>query len=433
MSIQIGTQRPRIKGLPKRQQFESRPAWPLVELQAVSRPVKLDSHQALQGEVRAAWNERGEAWVGTGALVTIQASGRERFTDLKKQATAVFASLTHRSEGAPPEVKPRFIVGAAFHRDHEPRGLWSGFDALRAWLPARQIQWVDGKAYETVITTEDAITPVDSFFDDAPLTPNEPRTTWTARASRVLRSMERLNLDKVVLSRWQKMDPTDPVDLLHKLAGLEPGTVRFMLEPQQGAALVGATPERLVVQQGGITSTHALAGSAPRSNDPDEDRALALALAKGEKERREHRTVAEHLMARLRMLRFENVKVSKPRIKQLRTVQHLETQMQADSGDLHVLDVVQSFHPTPAVAGTPPEQAQNFLRRLEPFERGWYSGPVGWFDADGDGKFVVALRCALCREDGTWLFAGAGLVRGSDPLLEYEETEAKLRALRELL
>jgi menaquinone-specific isochorismate synthase len=95
----------------------------------------------------------------------------------------------------------------------------------------------------------------------------------------------------------------------------------------------------------------------------------------------------------------------------------------------HVLDLVAALHPTPSVGGVPTDRAIEWITRNEPDPRGWYAGPVGWFDAEGDGEFAVALRCGLLRGNRAWIYAGAGIVRDSDPAMEYAETNIKQTAL----
>jgi salicylate biosynthesis isochorismate synthase len=91
------------------------------------------------------------------------------------------------------------------------------------------------------------------------------------------------------------------------------------------------------------------------------------------------------------------------------------------------------MHPTPAVGGEPLERAGPLIPALEGLDRGWYSGPVGYTDASGDGEFCVALRCALLAGSVARCYAGNGIVRGSDPARELAETEIKLQALLPLL
>ena len=153
---------------------------------------------------------------------------------------------------------------------------------------------------------------------------------------------------------------------------------------------------------------------------------MAKSLLKSQKDRREHRMCVEDMVERLAPVAEEIRAQDEPHVLTLSAIQHLETAIEAR---LHpeetVLSVLEALHPTPGVCGLPRDQALEFLRREEPFQRGWYAGPVGWFDGDGNGVFVPALRSVVGCGSEWRLFAGAGIVAGSDPSQEWEETQIK--------
>jgi menaquinone-specific isochorismate synthase len=162
----------------------------------------------------------------------------------------------------------------------------------------------------------------------------------------------------------------------------------------------------------------------------EEDRLLAETLFDSHKEREEHRFVIDQIRRKLEPIMPELGIPHEPHILKLKNVQHLRTPI---SGKLkngeNVLDLVQLLHPTPAVAGTPTNHAMAVIRKLEPHDRGWYSGPVGWIDPKGDGDFFVALRSALVKEGESHVFAGGGIVSESLPDQEWLETELKLQPI----
>jgi isochorismate synthase EntC len=121
---------------------------------------------------------------------------------------------------------------------------------------------------------------------------------------------------------------------------------------------------------------------------------------------------------------------NRPSVKRLKHLLHLRTPIQATlRSDTHVLELVERLHPTPAVGGVPTAAALDWISKCEPFDRGWYAGAVGWFDAFGDGDFNVALRSGLMSGRQARLYAGGGIVRGSVASAEYEETMPKLAAM----
>jgi menaquinone-specific isochorismate synthase len=168
--------------------------------------------------------------------------------------------------------------------------------------------------------------------------------------------------------------------------------------------------------------------------DPAERRALAARLLASEKDRAEHRWVVDEMVERLGEVATDIRAAETPHVLTLARIQHLETEIRARvPTDRHVLDMVEALHPTPAVCGVPRDAALELLQREEPFDRGWYAGPVGWFATDGDGHFVPALRTAVGDGRRWRLFAGAGIVDGSSAQGEWDETGIKfqpvLRAL----
>ncbi|MET0799661.1 MAG: isochorismate synthase [Actinomycetota bacterium] len=266
----------------------------------------------------------------------------------------------------------------------------------------------------------------------------EPTHAGYARAVRV--AVERIagsELEKVVLARTVGVDAGRMLDarrLVHRLRAVEPHCFTFAA-PVEGGILVGASPELLLSRRGAIVRSTPLAGTAPRAGDPDEDRANAEALAASSKDREEHAIVvaamAETLGDLCEDLRWDREPVLEPTA----NVWHLATRFEGQLRDPAVtaLDVVAELHPTPAVCGTPRRIARATIAELEPFDRGSYAGPVGWMDAAGDGEWAIALRCARLDGERATLFAGAGIVAGSEPAAEIDETERKFRAFLDSL
>jgi isochorismate synthase len=253
-------------------------------------------------------------------------------------------------------------------------------------------------------------------------------------------------LRKVVLARSIVVaaDRTfDAKQLLWRLRAVDPDCYTFAspeLALDAGdlvptGVLVGATPELLVRKEGfGIAATP-LAGSAPRFGDPDEDRASSERLFASAKDREEHGLVVEDVARALEPLCEELSYPPEPELLGTANVWHLATAFRGTvrSSVSSALDLVAALHPTPAVCGTPREAARRALAELEPLDRGCYAGPIGWVDADGDGEWAIALRCAEITGTTARVFAGAGIVADSDPDDELDETERKFRALLDAL
>jgi isochorismate synthase len=245
-------------------------------------------------------------------------------------------------------------------------------------------------------------------------------------------------LRKVVLARSVLVEAgreLDPRQLARRLRAVDPEHFAFAAPAGSGGVLVGASPELLVRRAGRAVESAPLAGSAPRSGDPEQDRAHAEGLLASGKEREEHAVVVEAVARALRPFCEELAWDPEPVLLSTANVWHLATRFRGVLREPapSALELVGALHPTPAVGGTPRGEALRTIAELEPFDRGAYAGPVGWMDARGDGEWAIALRCAELRGSTARLFAGAGIVAGSEPERELEETERKFRAFLDSL
>lgn len=252
-----------------------------------------------------------------------------------------------------------------------------------------------------------------------------------------LEAIKRGDFDKIVLARALDLvadQAFHPLEILNTLRERYSECYAFSIANGEGQSFIGASPERLVAVRNGSINVDALAGTAPRGGTASEDAFLGRTLLDSEKDRREHAIVFDSIRRRLHGLGIEVDTLCRPRLKKLQNVQHLHVDMQAKlPNSVSLLDIVAALHPTPAVGGMPREAAIGRIAELEPFERGLYAGPIGWVNAKGEGEFVVAIRSALVENQKARLFAGVGIVAGSIPEREYEETNLKFKALLENL
>jgi salicylate biosynthesis isochorismate synthase/menaquinone-specific isochorismate synthase len=243
-------------------------------------------------------------------------------------------------------------------------------------------------------------------------------------------------MSKVVLAREVIVSAAaahDPAALFGAMRVQFPACFCFCCGTPE-AAFIGASPELLVRRAGAGASTVALAGSTRRSSDPAVDDHLGEQLLRSDKDRREQRIVAERIVRALRPHAVWVEAAAEPEIVKIANIQHLATPVIAQLAEPHsAIELAGMLHPTPAVGGEPWAEAAETIAELERMDRGWYAGPVGWMDATEDGEFCVALRSALLRDREAHLFAGVGVVAGSDPASELAETEVKLGALLPLL
>ncbi len=265
-----------------------------------------------------------------------------------------------------------------------------------------------------------------------------PGSAYAAAVAEAARRIRAGSLRKVVLARSVEAAADRvfyPPRLLQRLRAVDPTCFAFAVRSGEGAVLVGATPELLVRRAGREVVCNPIAGSAPRHGDPERDAGSAAGLLASAKDREEHAIVVEGVAAALRPLCETLDYDQEPVTLGTANVWHLATEVRGRLRDpaTTALHVVAALHPTPAVCGTPTRAARELIAELETIDRSMYAGPVGWIDANGDGEWAIALRCAELRGSTARLFAGAGIVADSIPERELDETERKFRALLDSL
>jgi menaquinone-specific isochorismate synthase len=307
-----------------------------------------------------------------------------------------------------------------------PRAILGRDGTGNAWLttvtPEGERPWAAGPFGPPV-------PPGDLRWHDGALSAPEWEQAVGEAVHRITHSAE---LGKVVLARDLHASadiPIDPRVLLRWLAARYPGCFTFACD-----GLVGATPELLIRKDGWEVSSLVLAGTTPRGATQAEDSALARTLLGSAKENEEHEYAAASLRDTLSPLCAAMYVTPRPELIRLPNVQHLGTRVRGTlAAARSALALVATVHPTAAVGGTPTDAAVEVIRELESMDRERYAGPVGWVDADGNGEWGIALRCAQLDGNRARLFAGCGIVAGSDPAAELAETESKFRPMRNAL
>jgi isochorismate synthase len=256
---------------------------------------------------------------------------------------------------------------------------------------------------------------------------------WMAEVERAEAACRAGVLRKVVLARCVEVAVRATPDAVLRRLQDRYATCTVFAVARAGAVFLGASPERLAWVRRGRVVTQALAGTAPRGALPQEDQRLRAQLQESAKEAHEHELVAGHVRDALRPLCVA-LHQGRRGVVVLPDLQHLRTPFRGRLTDaVGILEVGGRLHPTPAVAGLPVQAATQWIRQHEPVPRGWYAGTVGWVDVCGAGELSVAIRSALLREGRGWAFSGCGVVAGSQPPREYQESQLKLRAVLEAL
>jgi salicylate biosynthesis isochorismate synthase len=377
---------------------------------------------------------------GLGTAWKTSASGPDRFSRLRDAVGALDLPEPFRA-----------LVGFAFSADGPQSEAWAAFGSADAVVPRVSVVRSSGRTHLLLAvpagsSVEAVLGPIRSLerlaeppypdLGDHALESSPPVANWRTAVAEAVSAIHNDAFRKVVLSRSvvvRSVAAPRGFDLLHHLQRSYRRCHSFAWSPGT-ATFLGASPELLIRLEKGAITSNPLAGSAPRGEGEEEDRAYAETLMRSEKDRIEHRYVVDDVVTRLSPFATHLDVARTPSLKRMATVQHLSTRIagSAEPGT-HVLDLVDAIHPTPAVGGTPRPEAVSFIEKVEGFDRGWYSGGVGWVDGSGDGEFALGLRCGLIDGTRAHVFAGAGIVADSDPELELLETRLKLRPMLELL
>ena len=389
------------------------------------------------GENGLLWREAQAGMAANGAAMRIDLPGGLADLDGVRDAVRLLKIIEVDDEVGLPGCGPVAIGALPFDRTSPahllvPRRI-VGRRGSEAWLttigPTRDDDHVghgDGDAGPTP--------PEGSPPDHFTLASMMSHEDWKAVVAGALDAIKRSEFRKVVLARRVEITSNRPfviTDVLSRLEALYPSCMVFSVN-----GFIGASPELLVRRQGLAVESHPLAGTVARSGDTGSDEALVAGLMGSTKARHEHQVVVDALKESLEEVCAEIDVPGQPSVMALRNVSHLATRI---TGQLHqrgptagapsALELAARLHPTPAVGGDPTDSAVAYLEQVEGFDRGFYAGPVGWVDANGDGAFAVGIRCAEVNGARARIFAGNGVVAGSDPDDELAETQLKLQAL----
>ncbi|HBR95224.1 MAG TPA: isochorismate synthase [Opitutae bacterium] len=402
-----------------------------------------------------------EAVAAAEAVVQARFDGSQRFASVKAFAQEVLENTIAVGDLSEAFTGPHFFTAFTFD-DSVSEG--ASFPAATVFLPRWQVSRSKGKYGAVANLKVEADTDIDSLvmrvwgayrkfgaFDYLPesalqagssLPQVESRRelapgVYPQAVARALSEIEQGSYEKIVLARGIELEadrPWQPLDTLNRLRERFAGCFTFSFAGGDARSFIGATPERLLQIRNGHLLTEAIAGSAPRGQSAGEDAKHARDLLESEKDLHEHICVRDSILRRLERVGVTGIAEPQPQLLLLANVQHLRTRIQAEVGEsVHLLDILPEMHPTPAVGGSPREQAVPCIAELEQMQRGLYAGVVGWFNHLNEGEMIVGIRSALIDGKLARLYAGAGIVKGSDPDKEMRETEMKLRALLDVL
>jgi menaquinone-specific isochorismate synthase len=384
----------------------------------------------LNTDAPLSWVRNGEGLVGWGVHATTTVSGKDRFEKARQWwhhqlETFAVANSVHGSGTG-----PVLFTSFSFDRNEEsvlviPKVI-VGQKGAQSW-----ITWI-GDTPQPVLPESPARYSQGTFiFGDGSIS----TSAWKERVAEAIKRVDSSQVDKVVLARDLVATSTtgiQTIPILKKLAAEYPSTWTFAVD-----GLVGATPELLLRLSRGMVTSRVLAGTIPKTGNDEKDLALAASLARSSKDLEEHEYAVRSVADALEPFCSSTNVPESPFVLHLANVMHLATDVTGalieTKQRVDAFSLLQSLHPSAAVCGTPRNIAFDIITEVEGMNRGRYAGPVGWIDASGDGELGIALRSGQITDREIRIFAGCGIVAGSNPEKELEESHAKMIAMRSAL
>lgn len=421
---------------------------PLAVLQAIAKPDRLHFYF----EKRS----KNESIVGIDAVTSITIEGENRFPKSQQFIGKCLANTLTTGNLYLPYSGPHFFCSFTFFEDKQTSE--SPFPSATVFLPRWQISCCDNQCIlvanilvsaqvnlELIVESlcnkvklinyfkRTIIKLPENYYNNFII--KEPKNSEWFKSSvlSALKSIQAEKFSKIVLANAIDIVSSLPFNSICSLDNLRkrhPDCYVFSTSNGKGQTFMGASPERLISIHNQQLLTDALAGSAPRGKTASEDTDLADQLIRSDKERREHQFVLGFIEERLSQLGLMPQRLPTPQLLKLSNIQHLWTPIQAQvPADVHPFEILAKLHPTPAVAGLPRDIALQHILHYEQFDRCLYAAPLGWVDYQGKSEFIVGIRSALIEGSQARLYAGAGIVAGSDPDKELIEIHLKFQPL----
>ena len=379
-----------------------------------------------------AWVRSGDGLVGFGEYKRFEVKGEDRFLVARnwwnEQLSDFLIQNNVHGIGTGP------ILFSSFSFDpNEPSVLIIPEIVLGHKNGKSWITWIGNKSQPDITQISNSAISSEISWQKGSISEEK----WREQVSAAITAIKSNQLEKVVLARDLNATSNTTIDIRNLMQRLEieyPSTWLFLVD-----GLIGATPELLVRLNKSLVTSRVLAGTIRKSGNEDRDLALAASLAKSSKDLEEHEYAVKSVADALAPFCSSTNVPESPFVLHLSNVMHLATDVTGVLNDsakqADIFTLVEKLHPSAAVCGTPTEVAKKLITSLEEMNRGRYSGPVGWIDAHGDGEIAIALRCGQLSADhkSIRIFAGCGIVAGSDPANEYAESQAKLMPMRTAL
>ncbi|MGB0372664.1 MAG: isochorismate synthase [Opitutales bacterium] len=395
------------------------------------------------------------AFAGAESVCKAEFSGPNRCEEAEKWVESILGYCIESGDTDHPYSGPQIMVGMTFSDKAS-----SAFAPMTVWVPRWQVLRVADQTIAVANAQIEADTDIEAvalrmmrahgrfaefkYSEAAARTPSltdlkqdsSQKEDYTHGVSAALKDIELGRFKKIVLARsetFRSKTPLSPIGPMSRMREAFWGCHCFAFGNDQGTSFIGATPEILFKKQGDILKTQALAGSISRAENARDDADLGSALLHSEKDLHEHELVREAIVRRLKGIGVDVLPNKSPKLLKLKNIQHLNTPLSGNTGGrASFWSILNALHPTPAVGGSPREVTAGLLDQYETLDRSLYAGAIGMVNRQGDGKMHVAIRSVSVSEHTMEFFAGAGIVAGSDPEKEWEETQLKMNAMRDI-
>jgi len=413
------------------------------------------------------WNhpENSISISAAGSIMELKSTGTDRFKEIAEQTQKIKDQIEAYTVTEHSMAGPLFLGGYSF-ADYNIGKVWNKFGAARFVLPEWMLIEI-GNLHLLTLTIIRNDRPADEIYQEVisritdflnlaghlnhhpektdkkqtnilcTLQEPQDREKWIQKVKKAKSLIKKGKFEKIVIARAALMSSKatiEPTLLAHQLREKYPACYNFLIQRDRDTSFIGATPERLASFHSGIFLTEGLAGSISRGRSALEDATFAQTLYRSRKDRNEHQFVVKAIDDSLAKFSNSIERPDNPGIKKLQNVQHLFTPIRASIKEgIQIHQLLQELHPTPAVGGFPKNESVPYINGIENMERGWYSAPVGWFNLNGCGEFAVAIRSALLYKNSAELYAGCGIVEGSDPEKEWDETVLKFIPMMDAL
>jgi len=395
-------------------------------------------------------------FVGLGRAYTLSSKeGSERFFDTEKQWKRFKRDILYTNDVEFPNgTGPLLFGGFSFDPYQKKDNHWNDFSNSKFVIPSVLYTETEGNGYLSInikVSGEDNIQAHLKHIEELEGLLGNQEYDGSSYSSPLLLTKEEIDvqrfkknvqnatsliqqgkIEKVVLARQLKATFTEAISteyVIQRLLREQPTSYTFIFE-NENQHFVGASPERLVQKEGDYVFSTCLAGSIKRGKTRKEDELLGNELLNDQKNLIEHDVVVHMIKEAMEAYCMEVEIPMQPTLYKTKHIQHLYTPVRGKTKkDVTLFSLLKELHPTPALGGYPQKESLSIIRKLEPFDRGWYAAPIGWIDINGNGEFIVGIRSGVIERQQAMLFAGCGIVADSTPESEYEETTIKFNPM----